>query len=107
MNSGEDQLGVLAQLYSVPWLSFRSVLWERYQRGVKGYSVEEIMLEGGADIHPNAYGHLCEPRTPPPVLPAPFFSLHSSPFSSRPSRHHYLFLHSLLHSLPPLFASFS
>ena len=28
MNSGEDQLGVLAQLYSLPWLSFRGAVWK-------------------------------------------------------------------------------
>ena len=65
MNSAEDQLGLFAQLYSLPWLSFRGVLWERQQRGAKGYAVEDVMLAGGGDKHPNAYGHRF---TTPPLL---------------------------------------
>lgn len=57
MHSAEDQLGTFAQLYSLPWLSFRGVLWEKQQRGAKGYSVEDVMSPGGGDMHPNAYGH--------------------------------------------------
>lgn len=57
MHSAEDQLGVFAQLYSLPWLSLRSVLWEQQQRGAKGYSMEEVMLPGGNDMHPSPYGH--------------------------------------------------
>lgn len=58
MHSAEDQLGLFAQLYSLPWLSFRAVLWERQQRGAKGYSVEEVMIPGGGDMHPKPYGHM-------------------------------------------------
>lgn len=57
MNSGEDQLGVFAQLYSIPWLSFRGVVWKRQQRSAPGYSISELMLPGGGDKHPNPYGH--------------------------------------------------
>ncbi len=71
MNSGEDQLGVFAQLYSLPWLSFRGVVWERQQRGAKGYAIEDIMLPGGGDKHPNPYGHKCPPPHPPPAHTPP------------------------------------
>lgn len=71
MNSGEDQLGVFAQLYSLPWLSFRGVVWGRQQRGAKGYAIEDIMLPGGGDKHPNPYGHKCPPPHPPPAHTPP------------------------------------
>lgn len=59
MNSGEDQLGVFAQLYSLPWLSWRGAVWKRQQRGAAGYTLPEMMLAGGGDKHPNPYGHQC------------------------------------------------
>ena len=64
MNSGEDQLGVFAQLYSLPWLSFRGVVWRRQQRNAPGYSIPELMLPGGGDKHPNPYGHQYAHRRP-------------------------------------------
>jgi hypothetical protein len=59
MNSGEDQLGLFAQMYGLPWLSFRGAVWKRQQRNVPGYSIPELMLPGGGDKHPNPYGHQC------------------------------------------------
>lgn len=61
MHSAEDQLGVFAQLYSLPWLSLRNMLWAQQQGNAKGYTIEEVMLPGGGDMHPNPYGHRCIP----------------------------------------------
>ena len=65
MNSGEDQLGLFAQMYGLPWLSFRGAVWKRQQRNVPGYSIPELMLPGGGDKHPNPYGHQCAPHLLP------------------------------------------
>lgn len=53
-------MGVFAQYYGVPWLSFRAVTWHEYHSGQKGYALEDFML-GGGGFHPNARGHKYEP----------------------------------------------
>ena len=52
----------MAQYYGLPWLSFRAVTWHESQEQQAGYAVEDMMLEGGGDIHPNERGHGCPHR---------------------------------------------
>ena len=56
-DSAEDELGVMAQYYGLPWLSFRAVAWHENRAGAPGYTLADIMLDGGGDIHPNERGH--------------------------------------------------
>ena len=56
LDSSEDEMGIFAQYYGLPWLSFRAVTWHEHQRGEKGYAMEDFLL-GGNGIHPNARGH--------------------------------------------------
>ena len=63
-------MGVMAQYYGLPWLSYRAVAWHEQQRGQPGFSLPETMLEGGRDIHPNERGHGCGTGTQnPPSFP--------------------------------------
>ena len=44
---------------------------QRTARGAPGYALEDMLLPGGGDRHPNAYGHRCVSvaRQPWPVQP--------------------------------------
>ena len=54
-------MGVMAQYYGLPWLSFRAVTWHEHEEGQPGYSLPDILPDEGANIHPNERGHGCEP----------------------------------------------
>ena len=54
--------GVLAQYYSLPWVSFRDATWRSLRQNVSGFSMDEIMALPRNDHHPNDRGHLCAPR---------------------------------------------
>ena len=51
--------GVLAQYYSLPWLSFRDATWRSMRQNVSGFSMDDIMAMPRNDHHPNDRGHLC------------------------------------------------
>ena len=51
--------GVLAQFYSLPWVSFRDATWRSMRQNVSGFSMDEIMALPRNDHHPNDRGHLC------------------------------------------------
>jgi len=51
--------GVLAQYYSLPWVSFRDATWRSLRQNVSGFSMDEIMALPRNDHHPNDRGHLC------------------------------------------------
>ena len=53
-DAGEDELGVLAQYYDIPWLSFRGVTWHDLHAGTPGFAFDDIMWNGH---HPNLRGH--------------------------------------------------
>ena len=36
MNSGEDQMGVFAQLYGIPTMSLRNTMWKKARRNETG-----------------------------------------------------------------------
>jgi len=59
LNSAEDQLGVFAQYYGLPQLSLRDVVWHETEAGAPGFSLDDIMLPNGGNIHPNERGHGC------------------------------------------------
>ena len=55
--------GVLAQYYSLPWVSFRDATWRSLRQNVSGFSMDEIMALPRNDHHPNDRGHLCASMT--------------------------------------------
>lgn len=59
--AGEDQYGVLAQYYSIPWLSYRDAVWHEYFADTPGFKRYEI-FPVGEERHPTPLGHRCGPR---------------------------------------------
>lgn len=51
-------MGVMAQYYGLPWLSYRGVAWHEYMEGQPGFSLNETFL-GNDYLHPNERGHGC------------------------------------------------
>ena len=50
---------MLAQYYSLPWVSFRDATWRSMRQNVSGFSMDDIMALPRNDHHPNDRGHLC------------------------------------------------
>ncbi len=51
--------GVLAQYYSLPWVSFRDATWRSLRQNASGFSMDDIMALPRNDHHPNDRSHLC------------------------------------------------
>lgn len=54
--AGEDQYGVLAQYYSIPWLSYRDAVWHDYMANTPGFKRYEIFPRE-EERHPTPLGH--------------------------------------------------
>lgn len=54
--AGEDQYGVLAQYYSIPWLSYRDAVWHDYMAENPGFRRYEI-FPVEEERHPTPLGH--------------------------------------------------
>lgn len=54
--SGEDQYGVLAQYYSIPWLSYRDAVWHEYMAEAQGFKRLQI-FPYEEERHPTPLGH--------------------------------------------------
>ena len=57
-------MGVMAQYYGLPWLSYRAVSWHEYMENQPGFSLNETFL-GDDYLHPNERGHGCVIRQIP------------------------------------------
>lgn len=62
--AGEDQYGVLAQYYSIPWLSYRDAVWHDYFADSAGFKRYEI-FPTDEERHPTPLGHRCGMVTVP------------------------------------------
>lgn len=56
--AGEDQYGVLAQYYNIPWLSYRDAVWHEYFADTPGFKRHEI-FPVDEERHPTPLGHRC------------------------------------------------
>lgn len=54
--AAEDQYGVLAQYYGLPWLSYRNAVWHGLMQDLPGYRRYE-MFPAEDERHPTALGH--------------------------------------------------
>jgi hypothetical protein len=58
MSAAEDQYGVLAQYYGLPWLSFRNAVWQGLLADRPGFSRLQLFpLDEAEERHPTALGH--------------------------------------------------
>jgi hypothetical protein len=54
--AAEDQYGVIAQYYSLPWLSLRDVVYRKLMAEAPRFKATDMFLAGD-ERHPNALGH--------------------------------------------------
>eukprot|EP00878_Enallax_costatus_P030767 GHUV01033555.1.p1 GENE.GHUV01033555.1~~GHUV01033555.1.p1 ORF type:complete len:393 (+),score=89.07 GHUV01033555.1:1071-2249(+) len=54
--TAEDQYGVLAQYYGIPWLSFRNLIWHGFWSDKRGFSRNDVFFIED-ERHPTPVGH--------------------------------------------------